>query len=172
MKSTVIGAALGLVLSAVAVSPASAGSDDDRHHGRNVGTVHDVSGVIPDGLVSDMFGGDMVPYTCDSVHETQHVIGVVAQTGKKGFGYQDKQTCKLAAGSPLPTRPTTYRPGDCWHPTAFKDAPDAYFSWFSDYQYYANGALVTADNVVYTITPSGTVHITSFYADAADCPAV
>lgn len=138
--------------------------------GGNIGTAHGIAGAIPNGLVSSMYGEDMVGYTCASVHE-KRATGLVAHTGMKGPGVQDKQSCKLDPGAELPKRPITYTPGDCMHPSAFLNAPDAYFGWYSDYKYNANdGELVLADTVMYTIMPSGTLVITSFYADDSECP--
>jgi hypothetical protein len=76
------------------------------------------------------------------------------------------QSCTLAAGSALPSKSVTYTPGDYYHLSWFTD--NLPFLWLSDYQYTANNVLLWADNVTYTITPSGALNITSFYAFAHD----
>jgi hypothetical protein len=82
--------------------------------------------------------GNAVGMTCAQVHETL-VPG----------GYQDKQTCTLDAGAVLPKKPLS------------ADGPLG--GWASDYQ-ASIGNFVVATSWSYTIMPSGTVTIVSFYA--------
>jgi hypothetical protein len=99
----------------------------------NVGTAYNISGSIYEG-------GVWTGYTCASVHETVLNSGIV----------QDKQSCTLAAGSPLPAKPTT---SSCLTGGA----------WISDYWYATDGSWVYATSCSMTITPTGSVTIVSLY---------
>jgi hypothetical protein len=154
-------AVMALTLSSAVPALASTGG------GKNVGYSNAVSGSIYDGPVNSMLYADMVGYTCSSVHETLNVMGIVASTGRPGRGLQDFQSCQLASGSPLPTKPTTYTPGDYYNPSYFTDTLWPSF-WVSDYQATVNNMYVWADNWTYTITPTGALKIISFHANVND----
>lgn len=131
--------------------------------GRNIGIAYHVFGVIPVGPISEAApdGSNWGAYVCTLVHEKLVYIN--------GSPFnQDKQNCTLISYPPSSLPKSAFTVSGTYLNAPVESDGVSKYNWLSDYIWFTQGLVLSADSWSYTIHPDGTLEIVSEYAVPCD----